>query len=336
MSKRISTILQYCFFLGLGGFLIWWSLKGLTPSDKHYISVSLGRAKFWLVIPGLAVLILSHWVRALRWKLIIEPLDYRPSTINTFFAVMIGYLANQAVPRLGEVLRCSTLTRYEKIPMDKLVGTVILERLVDVVCLGVIFAIALLAQPHLYQTIIDTFFPSQSESGPSHLVLYAVLALLGIGIALVLWMLITKKKAADLVRLIRKIVAHVWQGFAAIKSLKRPFTFIFYSLAIWLLYALSVYIGFLMLEETQQFGFIEALTVLCAGSLGMIATPGGVGAYAFLVQQTMLLYHLNAGVGLALGWLLWIVQVVVVVIFGALSLLALPVFNRNRRTAVPS
>ncbi|WP_317235296.1 lysylphosphatidylglycerol synthase transmembrane domain-containing protein [Niabella ginsengisoli] len=139
-------------------FLIWWSLKGLTQDDKLHISSALSKGRFWLVFPGIIVLLFSHWVRALRWRLIIEPLGYKPSKLNTFFAVMIGYLANQAVPRLGEVLKCSTLTRYEKIPLDKLVGTVILERLVDVICLFLLFCIALISQPDLYQNILTTFF----------------------------------------------------------------------------------------------------------------------------------------------------------------------------------
>ncbi|WP_262915200.1 lysylphosphatidylglycerol synthase domain-containing protein [Niabella ginsengisoli] len=143
-------------------------------------------------------------------------------------------------------------------------------------------------------------------------------------------MFITKRKWSDLVALFKKIALHIWQGFISIKSLKRPWTFIFYSIAIWFLYALSVYTGFLMLEESAGYGFAEAITVLCAGSLGMIATPGGVGAYAFLVQKTMSLYHLNAGVGLALGWLLWILQVIVILIVGGISLLALPFYNKNR------
>lgn len=331
MTKKAKTIAQYTFFLGLGVFLIWWSLRGLTTDDRLQITNALSKGRFGLVLPGIGILLLSHWIRALRWRLIIEPLGYRPSKLNTFFAVMIGYLANQAVPRLGEVLRCSTLTRYEKIPLDKLIGTVILERTVDALCLLVLFIIALVSQPHLHESIMQTFFSKQDGASGSSLILLAAVAMAAVGLIILLWLWITKKKIQDLVNLFKKIALHVWQGFIAIKALKRPGQFIFLTIALWGLYAACVYIGFLMLEETTHYGALEALTVLCAGSLGMVATPGGIGAYAFLVQKTMLLYQLNSGIGLALGWLLWLLQTGAVLVAGGLSLVALPLYNRNRK-----
>ncbi len=331
MAKKITTLSQYAFFFGLGVFLIWWSLKGLTTEDRLQITHALEKGRYWLIIPGIAINILSHWLRALRWRLIIQPLGYSPTKINTFFAVMIGYLANQAVPRLGEVLRCSTLTRYEKIPLDKLVGTVILERLVDTICLFAVFILALVIQPDLYQNILATFFPAKQESNGPGLLFYMGLALLAVMVLTFLWMLIATKKFSDLVMTFRKISLHIWQGFISIRALKRRWAFVFLSISIWVLYAASVYIGFLMLEETMHYGLKEALTVLCAGTLAMAATPGGIGAYAFLVQKTMTIYQLSTGLGLALGWLLWLLQVVVVVVVGGLSLIGLPVYNKNRQ-----
>ena len=331
MAKKITTLSQYAFFLGLGVFLIWWSLKGLTTEDRLQITHALERGRYWLIVPGIAINILSHWLRALRWRLIIQPLGYSPTRINTFFAVMIGYLANQAVPRLGEVLRCSTLTRYEKIPLDKLVGTVILERLVDTICLFAVFLLALAIQPDLYQNILSTFFPAKQGGNGLTLLFYIGLALLVVMVLTFLWMLITKKKFADLVAIFRKISLHIWQGFISIRALKKRWAFAFLSIAIWALYAASVYIGFLMLEETMHYGFKETLTVLCAGTLAMAATPGGIGAYAFLVQKTMTIYQLSTGLGLALGWLLWLLQVVVVLVVGGLSLLGLPLYNKYRQ-----
>ncbi|MGC4233754.1 MAG: lysylphosphatidylglycerol synthase transmembrane domain-containing protein [Niabella sp.] len=330
MAKKQTTIFQYAFFLGLGIFLIGWSLKGLTADDKLHISSAIGKGNFWLILPGIAISVVSHWLRAIRWRLIIQPLGYSPSRLNTFFAVMVGYLANLAVPRLGEVLRCTLLTKYEKIPLDKLVGTVILERLVDTIALLAVFIMALLLQPDLYQTILTTFFPARQDGKESNLLLYLSLGIAVFIIITALWLLITKKRITDLLALLKKIALHVWQGFIAIRSLNRRREFVFLSIAIWALYAASVYAGFLMLEETRHYGIKEALTVLCAGSLAMAATPGGIGAYAFLVQKTMDLYHLNTGVGLALGWLLWLLQVIVVLVVGGLSLAGLPVYNKNK------
>lgn len=330
MTRKLKTVFQYCFFLGLGVFLIWWSLKDLTSADRQEITNALQRGNFWYIIPGIAILLLSHWVRALRWRLLMEPIGYLPSKTNTFFAVMVGYLANQAVPRLGEVLRCSTLTRYEKIPFDKLLGTVIVERIVDTVSLLILFLLALISQPQLYENILQTFFSKSTDLKSPRLLLYLLAGIIIVIAFVCIWLLISKKKESKLTASVKKAALHVWQGFITIRSLKKPWTFVLLTIALWGLYALCVYTGFLMLAETQVFGWKEALTVLCAGSLGMIATPGGIGAYAFLVQKTMLLYKLHSGIGLALGWILWFLQTGAVLAIGSLSLMALPIYNKKK------
>ncbi|MGZ8551115.1 MAG: lysylphosphatidylglycerol synthase transmembrane domain-containing protein, partial [Chitinophagaceae bacterium] len=135
MKKRLFILFQYLFFLGLGAFLVWWSVKDIDNEKMAEIRSALKNARLYLIVPVFIILISSHYVRALRWRLLMEPMGYKPGKANTFLAVMVGYLANQAVPRLGEVLKCTLLARYEKIPADKLVGTIILERLIDAVSL---------------------------------------------------------------------------------------------------------------------------------------------------------------------------------------------------------
>src|SRR5215212_8609246 len=144
--KRISTILQYLFFLGLGIFFVWLSLKNIQHEQWLQIKDSIQQARHWLIIPAFLLLFLAHYSRALRWKILMEPLGYRPSTFNTFAAVMIGYLVNAGVPRLGEVVKCTLLARYEKVRADRLVGTIVMERAVDVVCLLLVFIAALIFQ----------------------------------------------------------------------------------------------------------------------------------------------------------------------------------------------
>src|SRR6186713_2717080 len=130
MNKRLGTILQYLFFFCLGFFFVWMSVKDIDKDKWQQIKFALQNARYYLVVPVFAILILSHYTRALRWRLLMESLGYLPDKAITFFAVMIGYLANQGVPRMGEVLKCTVLSKYEKIPVDKLVGTIILERLI--------------------------------------------------------------------------------------------------------------------------------------------------------------------------------------------------------------
>src|SRR5687767_5486886 len=139
MKKRLLGFLKYLLFLGLGVFLVWWSLHQIPPEKWDDFKKAFATARYWLLVPVFFILTLSHLLRAMRWKILMEPLGYAPSLVNTFFAVMVGYLANLAVPRLGEILKCTILARYEKVPAEKLVGTIVAERAFDLVCLILIF-----------------------------------------------------------------------------------------------------------------------------------------------------------------------------------------------------
>lgn len=332
MSKRLKTILQYCFFLGLGLFLVWWSIKDLTAEDKSHIKSALNTARYWLLIPVFALLLFSHYIRAIRWRLLIEPLGYKPSKANTFFAVMIGYLANQAVPRLGEVLKCTVLARYEKIPADKLIGTIILERIIDALTLLVVFAITLLIQPQLYTQLLETFFSSQQPTENKKLAGWVIglIVFVLLLFALIIWMVKKKKKISDLTILFKRITKSIIQGVSSIKDLRKRKQFVLLTVILWTIYLMGGYIGFFALQETEQYGIKEAFTVLSAGSIGMIATPGGIGAYAWLIQQTMLLYGLNSGIALAFGWILWLAQTAVILIGGLISFVAIPYYNKRK------
>ncbi len=192
MKKKLFTIFQYLLFLGLGIFLAWWSLKDINAEKKSQIKTALNHARYWLIIPVFAILITSHLVRAVRWKLLINSLGYHPRTENTFFAVMVGYLTNQAVPRLGEILKCTLLARYEKVPADKLIGTIILERIIDAITLLTIFAITLAIQPGLYTDLINAFFHSPRDPSrkkiPGYIIGAIVIAI--IILFILLWMII--------------------------------------------------------------------------------------------------------------------------------------------------
>lgn len=335
MNKRLRTILKYCFFLGAGIFLVWWSIKDLSDIDKSHIRSALKTARYWLLLPVFILLLLSHIIRALRWRLLIEPLGYSPSKTNLYFAVLIGYLANQAVPRLGEVLKCTVISRYEKIPTDKLIGTIILERIIDAITLLFVFAITLLIQPHLYTSIIETFFTSPDNPEKKQIAGWIFpLILIGVIFFIVaIWMIVKKKSIVDLINLLKKIGTSILQGILAIKHLKKRRQFIILTLLIWTIYLMGGYIGFLALQETQHYGIREAFTVLSAGSIGMIATPGGIGAYAYLIQQTMQLYGLNSGIALAFGWILWLAQTAVILFGGLISFVSIPIYNKKRNFA---
>ena len=334
MNKQLRTIFQYLFFLGLGILFAWLSLKNLDKEKIIQIRLAFRNAKHWLIIPVFGILFLSHFVRALRWRLLIEPLGYFPSKANSFFAVMIGYLVNQGVPRLGEVVKCTVLSRYENIPADKLIGTIILERIIDALTLLLIFGITLAIQPALYSQILDAFFNSSPEKQENKIssIVISVILLAIILLAIAVWMFIKKKTFTDLAVSFKKIWKSILQGVGAIKHLKKRRQFIFFTIALWTLYLSGGYIGFMALQETQHYGIKEAFTVLSAGSIGMIASPGGIGAYAYLIEKTMQLYGLNYTIALAFGWILWLATTAVIVIGGLFSFAAIPYYNKKRNS----
>jgi uncharacterized protein (TIRG00374 family) len=332
MSKRLSTIIQYLVFFLLGVLFVWLSLKNLNGDNLGQIRTALSHARYWLVIPVFFILISAHLVRAIRWRLLIQPLEHAPAVHNTFFAVMIGYLVNQGVPRLGEVVKCTMLGRYEKIPVEKLIGTVILERVVDALSFLAVLAITLAIQPEIYSQLVNSFFSSHGSSEKKIPGYVFLLGLLGIIVVIILiWMIVKKKTVNDVRLLFVRIVKRLWEGISSIQHLKRRGLFIFLTVLLWALYLFAGYIGLFAFPETSGYGLKEAFTILSAGSIGMIASPGGIGAYAFLIQKTMPIYGMNEGIALAFGWILWLVTTAVIIVGGLLSFALLPYYYKQKQ-----
>lgn len=334
MKGRLIYILKYVFFLGLGIFLVWLSVKGLGEKEIAEIKTALRNADYSLAVPVFFILMGSHLIRALRWRLLIEPLSHKTKISNTFFSVMMGYLTNQAVPRMGEVIKCTMLARYEKIPAEKLIGTVILERIIDALTLLVVFALTLLVQPKLVGQIVDTMFnskPDQPQSGGLPGYVWLLLIIGGLLLLTGLWMYFKKKTITDIRLLLKKIWKSVVEGIGTVRHLKKRWLFLFYTVSMWFLYFIGGYIGFQALEATASYGIPEAFSVLSAGSIGMIATPGGIGAYPFMVEKTMGLYGLHEDMGIAFGWLLWLAQTGVILTGGLLSFVLIPYFNKKKK-----
>jgi glycosyltransferase 2 family protein len=330
----MPKFLKFICFLAIGLGLVWLVTHNLTDKEKADIFNSLGRANYWLLIPVIIVGIASHWYRAVRWKLIMVPLGYHPSTLNTFFAVMVGYLANLAVPRLGEVTRCGIVARYEKIPVDKLVGTMIAERAVDMLVLLILMIITVMIQMDVIGGLFlnEIWHPIENKLGAAGSSRTLILAGIVIGILLLCYIGFRLIARSNIGIKVRALAQGVWDGIRSIGKMEKKGWFIFYSLLIWLMYFAMMYLGFYCMEETRNLGLKAALAVLIIGSVGMIVTPGGTGAYQFLVQRTLMVYGVLDTSAYAFGWIVWSAQTVLVLIVGLGSLIALPLFNR---TAAP-
>ncbi|MES2881428.1 MAG: lysylphosphatidylglycerol synthase transmembrane domain-containing protein [Bacteroidota bacterium] len=334
MKKPIATLLQYSFFLALGLFFVWLSVKNID--HRHWLEIkhALQRARHWLILPVIGTLLLSHYSRAIRWKILMEPLGYNPSTFNTFAVVMIGYLVNAGVPRLGEVVKCTLLSRYENVRADRLVGTIVMERAVDLVSLIIVFVFALIFQGHVIgDFVMNAFGNFFTDSSGKASVQKIILGLAGVILFFVLLYLALKKFGhIDAVAKIKNVIKGILQGLSSIRFIKHKGLFIFHSTLIWVLYLASTTIGIYALRETAHLGIGGGLTTLAIGSVGMVLTPGGIGAYPLLVAKLIGLYGIDEStIGNALGWLLWSVQTIISVVVGLICFALFSHHNKKRK-----
>jgi Uncharacterised protein family (UPF0104). len=225
MPQRITGILTYLLTLGLGIFLVWYSIKDLQADDMVKIKTAVSKANFWLLIPILMLGFVSHWSRAMRWRYMIEPFSSMPSVKNTFFAVMIGYLANMAFPRLGEVLKCTILAKYENIPADKLVGTIIAERVFDVLCLLLIFVITFLVQITFAKELLAGLKSEHATTSASDSN-YTIIVIIALLLMSILFFLFRKKiRQLSFMLKLKSIAQNIYVGMSTIKTMKHPRAF---------------------------------------------------------------------------------------------------------------
>ncbi len=307
-------------------------MQQIPPEKWDDFKKSLQNANFWLLLPVFIILTCSHAIRALRWKILMKPMGYTPRTPNVFFAVMVGYLANLAVPRLGELLKCTLLAKYEKVPADKLVGTILVERAFDVISLGLVFVIALVSQfdvvgAYAGQLLAPLLESNKSET--SYLKL-GVIVLFILFIAVGTWIILKKFPHNKFVSIFKNIIAGVWEGLSSIRQLDQKGLFILYSVLIWGLYILGTWIGLYATSGTSNLGIAAAVSALAFGSIGMIITPGGIGAYAYFIAKVLEKNGIGFEIGFANGTLQWFAQFIIVLILGFISLGLLPWFNKKQ------
>ncbi len=322
MKKKLGDILKFVVFLGIGIFFIYWFLLKLSAEEKAAIWQSFLSAKWGWVVVVMLVSVLSHFIRALRWRLLFKPLNHHPSVNNTFGAVMVTYLANLAFPRLGEVMRCAMLRTSDKIPMEKSIGTVVTERLIDTMMFLIIVLLGFLL---MFKSVKDFLYDSLSQKFSS-LPTLAGIAAAGV-VALILLFIAYKLFHQKLMRFAfyRKIIEMIRGTVDGVKSIlhlgpKAFSLFVVYSLMIYFLYIAGGWIILQAFDDTVSLGFQTAFVIYLFGSVGMMISQGGLGAYPVLVWQALAIYGIGEATGLACGWLLWGAQQVVVLLLGLVYL----------------
>lgn len=275
---------------------------------------------FWV---GLSVLlgILAYVSRAIRWNYLLKPLGYQPKLSNNLFIVLISYLTNLGIPRSGEILRATALATYEDVPFEKGFGTIVTERVVDVIMLLIIISTTLLLQTE----IIIEFLQNKGFNYNS------ILLLLVSGIVGALIFIVFIKRSSTKVALkIKGFVKGLLDGVLSIFKMEKKWAFVLHTIFIWACYIGMFWVIKYTVSETAGLTISQLLVAFVAGAFAMTTTNGGIGLYPIAVSKALAIYGIDSVSGDAFGWIMWISQTIVIVVFGAISFLLLPLFNRNR------
>ncbi|WP_430929218.1 lysylphosphatidylglycerol synthase transmembrane domain-containing protein [Polaribacter marinivivus] len=300
----------------MGGFLVWYSLTIVSPSELiQYFK----DANYWWIALGLVFGILSHLSRAYRWKFLLEPLGYKPKFLNSTLAVLVAYLMNIFLPRAGEVTRAAVMSNYEKIPFEKGFGTIVAERIADLIMMLIIISITLLIQfDFIWELLTKDFNPVKS----------IISLLLSVGFFVGLFLYIKKGKSKFALK-IKKFFLGLKDGVLSIFNMKNKWAFIFHTVFIWGMYV-AMFWATIPAVNGLEVPVGGVLIGFIAGGLSIAATNGGVGLYPVAVASALALFGVDKITGNAFGWIMWTAQTAMIIVFGGLAFLLLPVVNKNK------
>jgi len=299
----------------LGGFLVWYSLSKIS---MNVLIEYFKEANYSFIFLGLFFGILSHLSRAYRWKFMLEPLGFKPKFTNSVLAVLVGYLVNLALPRAGEISRATVMANYEKIPFEKGFGTIVAERIADLIMMLSIVAITLFVQfDFIYNLLTKNFNPTKIIIG---------LGVLSIGF-FVFSSFVKKAKSGFLLK-IKTFISGLVEGVTSIFKMKNKWAFIFHTLFIWAMYVAMFWATIPAIDGLNvPLGGI--LIGFIAGGFSIAATNGGIGLYPIAVAGALALFDIPTEPATAFGWIMWTAQTAMIVVFGGLAFILLPIYNKK-------
>ncbi|HZW77272.1 MAG TPA: lysylphosphatidylglycerol synthase transmembrane domain-containing protein [Flavobacteriaceae bacterium] len=321
MNKNISKALQIILPLGLGIFLIWYIFQSFSPEQLSETKAYFSKADYGYVLLSVFLSLISHITRAYRWGYLLEPMGYRPRLLNNFLAVSVGYLFNIFIPRSGEVSRAVVLDKYEDVPFQKSFGTIIAERVIDLLFLLFFTTVAVVLEYHiLYEYILGTI--------PASLLVKILIAIGAIALAIPLYIIFSKSKIN---RKIKNFVFGLKEGLFSILRMKRKTGFVLLSLAIWVLYVLSFYAALRSLPDTGVLPIGIVIISFVVGSFTLTFTHNGFGTYPAAMAGILFIFGVAKTAGVAIGWIIWTSNILSLLVIGVVSLMILPAYNRQIR-----
>ena len=318
MKKALKIILP----LIIGAAILYYYLSGFTDQELQEIWRNIKHADFkWLAL-SLFFGLLSHLIRAYRWDYLLETLNYHPSKVNLILTVGLSYLLNLVVPRAGEVGRAASLAKYEKdIRFEKAFGTIVAERMADIVFLILFMLAALFLQ---FDLIYDMIVPKL----PKNPVLLGFEAL-GALVLFVIFFKWAQRSNNPIIVKVRVFISGLLQGMNSILTMPHKWWFILQTLIIWILYLVMFWVVLLAFPETENLGIDAVLVSFIAGSIAMVISNGGFGVYPVFVAEALLLYGVSKETGTAFGLLMWTTQTLLVILFGLICMVLLPAYNKE-------
>lgn len=331
MKTTTSNVVKTLVFLAIGIALLYWAFHKMDMSE---VLSALKNANYTWVLAAFLCGVLSHLSRAIRWRYLLEPMGYQVSVKHSFLAVMSGYLMNYIVPRLGEVSRCAMVNRTDKVPFEKLIGTVVVERIVDLLMTALISAAILFTQYDL----LAGFISNLTGSTPGYGLIFLAVAILIVLLAV--FLLILKNRAALSKNPVMAKLFAFWdgilEGLTSILSLKKVGRFLFHSFFIWTMYFMMSWLVFYSIPGTSMLGIKAGLTVLLAGTLAIIIpVPGGVGTFHTIVPAALLLYGVSEVDGLTYALISHSTQMLMIFLIGGISLFWGGAIARKNLTLLP-
>lgn len=331
MKDKVIKILKLVIPLGIGVYLIWYFFQILSEEEKKQLFNALKEANYWWILPSLFIGFLSHLSRAYRWKYLLEPMGYKPSFMRVYNALMIGYIVNLVLPRAGEASRAAVLKRTDDVPFEKSFGTIIMERLVDVIMLGIIFLITLASQFEQFDLIKERISHIQNKDGQATEGSgWGMWILIGLAIVGIIGLVVVLKNEKFKTKIIA-IIKGAWDGFKSILHSKNKVPFLLHTVFIWIMYILMFGVCFQALPSTSSMPLAGILAGFIAGTLGLIFVQGGIGVYPALVGIITTIYIFPEyttspihPIGIALGWIIWSSQTILMIVLGLISMLLTP------------
>lgn len=318
MKKALRIILP----LLVGAAILYYYISGFTDQQLKDIFESIKHADFKWLFLSLFLGLMSHIIRAYRWDYLLETLDYHPRKGNLILTVGLSYLLNLAVPRAGEIGRAASLAKYEKgIQFDKAFGTIVAERMADIVFLLLFILLAFLLQ-------FDFIFEMVAPLLPKNPILLGGELLLVIGLFYLFIKWLRKSNNAFVIK-IRNFVEGLLQGMTSILKMPHKWWFILQTAMIWFLYVAMFWVVLWAFPETENLGLDAVLVAFIAGSIAMVISNGGFGVYPVFVAEALLLYGISKEIGTAFGLLMWVSQTLLVVVFGFVCMVWLPIYNKR-------